>query len=97
MRGHSSTAEMMRAGRMSAPAKVSAGMEMSAAEMSATEVATAEVTAAVASAAAMATTAVSTAATAPRECAAGKDDRKHGDCHDKPRHWDSPAGFPREK
>jgi hypothetical protein len=91
---------MMRAGKMSAAAvKVPTDMEMSAAEMAATEVATAKMAATEMSAAAMSaapamTSAAVSAATAPTKCAAGKDDRKHGGCHDKPRHWHTPADFP---
>jgi hypothetical protein len=93
MRDHSSTAEMMRAGKMSAAAaKVTTCMEVAAAEMSAPEVTTAKMAAAVATAPAMTSTAMA-ATTAPRKCAAGKDDRKHGDCHDKPGHWHPSADF----
>jgi hypothetical protein len=89
---------MMRAGKMSAAAaKVTtcmdvAAAEMSAPEMSAPEVTTAKMAAAVATAPAMTSTAMA-ATTAPRKCAAGKDDRKHGDCHDKPGHWHPSADF----
>jgi hypothetical protein len=89
---------MLRAGKMAAAAaKVTTCMEMAAAEMSAPEVAAPEVTtakmaAAVATTPAMTSTAMA-ATTAPRKCAAGKDDRKHGDCHDKPGHWHPSADF----
>jgi hypothetical protein len=89
---------MMGAGKMSATGKMSAGLEMSAAEMAATEVATAKMAASeMAAAPAMTSAAVSaatvSAAAPPRKCAAGKDDRKHGDCHDKPGHWHPSAEF----
>jgi hypothetical protein len=90
---------MMRAGKMSAAAaKVSAGMEVAAAEMATPEVgtaemATAEMSAAPAMTSAAMTSAAVSAAPAPRKRAAGKDDRKHGDCHDKPGHWHPSADF----
>jgi len=66
-------------------------MDMAAAEVTATVA-----PAAMSAATAMTATAMS-AATAPRKCAAGKDERKHGNRHDKSGHWHAPADFPRKR
>jgi len=91
MRGDRSAAEMVSARKMSATVEVPAGVEMAATKMT-----TAEVTAAEMAATEVPATVTATAmAAAPvsGKCAAGKDDRKHGDCHDNPGHWHPPGIF----